>query len=251
MKNNVGCTERKYMQRSYKIGCIIIVDNDLTLINTMEEYLRSNNLRMALAVTHVEALTLYNNAEVIILNVDLARHNGFQLLRDLRDRRDVPIIVVRSRRYEQDAVTWLDSGADEYLTTPLSMARLLAHINALSRRRFSTLGIRGKAQEGRWCFGGWELRLKSRKLYDPSGSKVPLSAAEYSLLVTFVEAAERPLSREYLQRATRVHGEIRDRSIDVQILRLRRKLEGDARAPRLIKTVRGVGYMFSMQTVHA
>ncbi|WP_371930190.1 winged helix-turn-helix domain-containing protein [Bradyrhizobium sp. CCGUVB1N3] len=239
------------MHRSYEIGCITIVDNDLNLSRTMDEYLRSNNLCTVRAVTHAEALTLYNNAEALIVNMDLVRHNGFELLRDLRVRRDVPIIVIRSRRYEHDAVTWLDSGADEYLTTPLSMARLLAHINALSRRHFSTLRMRSKAQEGRWCFGGWELRLKTRKLYNPSGTSVPLSAAEYSLLVTFVEAGQRPLSREYLQRATRVHGEILDRSIDVQVLRLRRKLEGDARAPRLIKTVRGVGYMFSVQTVRA
>lgn len=240
------------MNRSYRIGCVTIVDNDLDLIQTMDEYFRSNNLCTALAGTLAEALTRYNNAEIIIVNMHLVRHNGFELLRDLRDQGDVPIIVVGSRRDEHDAVTWLNAGADEYLTTPLPMDRLLAHINALSRRRFSfTVGMRSRAQAGRWRFGGWELRLKSRKLYDPSGTSVPLTPAEYSLLVTFVEAAERPLSREYLQRATRVHGEILDRSIDVQILRLRRKLEGDARAPRLIKTVRGVGYLFSMQTVRA
>ncbi|UPJ84964.1 response regulator transcription factor (plasmid) [Bradyrhizobium sp. 183] len=237
------------MNRSYKIGCVTIVDNDLDLIQSMDEHLRSNNLCTALAGTLAEALTRYNNVEVTIVNMNLVRHNGFELLRDLRDRADVPIIVVGSRRDEQYAVTWLDAGADEYLTTPLSMDRLLAHINALSRRRFSfTVGMRSRVQGGQWRFGGWELRLKSRKLYDPSGTSVPLTPAEYSLLVTFVEAAERPLSREYLQRATRVHGEILDRSIDVQVLRLRRKLEGDASAPPLIKTVRGVGYLFSMQT---
>ncbi|MGY3116231.1 DNA-binding response OmpR family regulator [Bradyrhizobium sp. S3.14.4] len=240
------------MNRSYKIRCITIVDNGLNLIQSMNEYLRNNNVCTALADTHAEELTRYNNAEVILINMNLVRDNGFELVRDLRDRGDVPIIVVGSRRDEHDAVTWLDSGADEYLTTPLSMARLLAHINALSRRRFSfPVGMRSRAQDGRWRFGEWELRLKSRKLYDPSGKSVALTAAEYSLLVTFVEAAQRPLSREYLQRATRVHGEILDRSIDVQILRLRRKLEGDARAPQLIKTVRGVGYLFSMQTVRA
>ncbi|WP_165435661.1 winged helix-turn-helix domain-containing protein [Bradyrhizobium sp. Leo121] len=240
------------MNHAYKIGCITIVDNDLNLIQTMDEYLRNNNLCTALVRTREEALTRYNNDEVIIVNMDLVRHNGFELLRTLRDRGDVPIIVVGSRRDEYDAVTWLNSGADEYLTTPLSMARLLAHINALSRRRVRfTAGMRSRAQGARWLFAGWELRLKSRKLYDPSGRVVPLTAAEYSLLVTFVESAERALSREYLQRATRVHGEILDRSIDVQILRLRRKLEGDAQAPRLIKTVRGVGYSFTMPAARA
>ncbi|WP_190242273.1 response regulator [Bradyrhizobium algeriense] len=86
------------MNRSYKIRCITIVDNDLNLIQSMNEYLRNNNVCTALAGTHAEALTRYNNAEVILVNMDLVRDNGFDLVRDLRDRGDVPIIVVGSRR---------------------------------------------------------------------------------------------------------------------------------------------------------
>jgi len=105
---------------------------------------------------------------------------------------------------------------------------------------------RSDVERGGYKFGGWRLDRRSRRLIDPRERPVTLSKSEYALLVAFLEAPERPLSREYLLQATRLHEDIFDRSIDVQVLRLRRKLEADPKAPRVIKTERGVGYVFAI-----
>ena len=102
------------------------------------------------------------------------------------------------------------------------------------------------AERGRWGFGGWQLDRRTRRLVDSSEIEVPLTKGEYALLTAFLDAPQRPLSREHLLQATRVHEDIFDRSIDVQILRLRRKLEADPSAPQVIRTERGVGYVFAL-----
>jgi two-component system, OmpR family, response regulator len=106
--------------------------------------------------------------------------------------------------------------------------------------------IQRDPERGRYRFGGWQLDRRNRRLYDPNGSQVALTKGEYALLTAFLDAPQRPLSREHLLQATRVHEDIFDRSIDVQILRLRRKLELDPSAPQVIRTERGVGYTFAL-----
>jgi DNA-binding response OmpR family regulator len=101
-------------------------------------------------------------------------------------------------------------------------------------------------ERGGYRFDGWQLERRGRRLLDRNGAPVPLSKGEYGLLLAFLEAPQRPLTREHLLQATRIHDDIFDRSIDVQILRLRRKLEIDPGAPRLIQTERGVGYIFAL-----
>ena len=101
-------------------------------------------------------------------------------------------------------------------------------------------------RRGRCRFGGWQLDRRSRRLTNPDGAPVPLTKAEYALLIAFLDAPQRPLTREHLLKATRVHEDVFDRSIDVQILRLRRKLEADPRAPRIIQTERGFGYLCAL-----
>ncbi|THK33483.1 response regulator [Ensifer sp. MPMI2T] len=242
------------MNEAYKIRSVLIVDDDPAVIQTMEEHLRRSNFSTTVADTHTKALAIYEKVtpDAIIVDVDFNQDNGPEFLRDLRSRGDVPIIVIGNRRKENDKVVWLEFGADEYLSKPLSTRELLVRIKSLGRRCFPTpLENHRKTQLRRWLFGGWELCLKTRQLREPSGELVPLTRGEYALLVAFLEAGLRPLSRECLQRATRIHGDIFDRSIDVQILRLRRKLEIDAGAPQLIKTVRGVGYEFSIPAERA
>ncbi|KAA3448001.1 DNA-binding response regulator [Mesorhizobium sp. SARCC-RB16n] len=233
------------MSEARKIGSVLIVDDVLALILTMEEHVLRSNLSTTAAGAHAEALKISQELkpDVVIASLDPGQ-NDPGLLRDLRNLGDVSVIVVESRRGEHDKVVRFESGADECLS---KMRELLVRVDALvTSRLVAPVEAPKRSQSGKWLFGGWELRLKTRQLRDPSGTLVPLTQGEYALLFAFLEAAERPLSREYLQRATRVHGEISDRSIDVQILRLRRKLETDARAPRLIKTKRGVGYVFSI-----
>ena len=127
------------------------------------------------------------------------------------------------------------------------MRELLARVRAVLRRQEIGRAARARDPErGGYRFNGWKLERRGRKLVDASNAPVPLSKGEYALLLAFLEAPERPLSREHLLQATRIHEDIFDRSIDVQVLRLRRKLENDPSAPRVIQTERGVGYVFTV-----
>jgi DNA-binding response OmpR family regulator len=185
---------------------------------------------------------------LIILDLQLGQDDGLELLREIRGRSDVPVIVMTGhRRDEIDRVVGLELGADDYLTKPFSLRELLARIRAVLRRQ--ELGRAGSARDperGGYRFGGWRLERRARRLLDTNGTPVVLTKGEYALLVAFLEAPGRPLTREHLLQSTRVHEDIFDRSIDVQVLRLRRKLEQDPSTPSVIQTARGVGYVFAL-----
>ena len=133
------------------------------------------------------------------------------------------------------------------MSQPFSFRELLARIRVVLRRQEAGRAVSSRdAERGRCKFGGWQLERRTRRLADPNGNEVALTKGEYALLTAFLDAPQRPLSREHLLQATRVHEDIFDRSIDVQILRLRRKLETDPSAPSIIRTERGVGYVFAL-----
>ena len=184
--------------------------------------------------------------DLVILDLKLGDEDGLQLVKELRTR--LPIIIISGHwRDEVDRIVGLELGADDYLTKPFGLRELLARVRAILRR--AETGAPAPQVDGGetgYRFVGWELNLHTKRLTSPKAAQVVLTTGEFSLLVAFLKAPQRVLSREKLINASRLHGQgAFDRSIDVQILRLRRKLETDPSAPALIKTVRGLGYTFT------
>jgi two-component system OmpR family response regulator len=225
---------------------VLVVDDDATMQTMVANYLEENEMRAAAASDRQELARHLAAGEpsLIILDLRLGQDDGLDLLREIRSRSDVPVIITTGhRRDEIDRVVGLELGADDYITKPFSLRELLARIRAVLRRR-ETGGA--AAQGGGYQFAGWRLDLRTRRVTDAGGAIVNLTKGEYSLLIAFLNAPQRPLTREHLLQATRVHEDIFDRSIDVQVLRLRRKLESDPSAPRVIRTERGIGYVFTL-----
>ena len=231
-------------------GHVLFIEDDPATRQSLASFFEEHNMPVrAVAGRHEFGRQLAgSNPSLIILDLCLGQEDGLALLREIRSRSDVPIIVTNGdRRDEIDRVVALELGADDYVTKPFSLRELLARVRAVLRRQ--TLGRAARARDskrGGFRFGGWRLECRVRRVIDPKGHPVLLTKSEYVLLVAFLEAPQRPLSREQLLQATRIHEDIFDRSIDVQVMRLRRKLETDPSAPRIINTERGIGYLFAL-----
>ncbi len=237
------------MDESRSLTRVLVVDDDPGMQRIVSDYLQGHDIEVSVAagrrdMTRLLAERRYN---LIVLDLRLGPEDGLDLLRELRSRSDIPVIITTGhRRDEVDRVVGLELGADDYLTKPFSLRELLARIRVTLRRveAVHVEPVRDQAS-GRSRFGGWTLDRRARRLTDPADKPVTLTKGEYALLLAFLDAPQRPLSREHLLQATRIHEDIFDRSIDVQILRLRRKLESDPTAPQMIQTERGVGYVFA------
>lgn len=182
--------------------------------------------------------------DVVLLDVMLPGISGMDLCRALRARSLIPIIIVTARGAETDRVLGLELGADDYLPKPFSGAELVARIRAVLRR--SRMGTAEPAlPRRRLHFGGWTLDTARRELTGPDGAAVDLSGAEYDTLLAFLEHPQRVLGRDHLLELSRNRlGDVSDRSVDVLVSRLRKKIEPDPAGPPVIRTVRGAGYMF-------
>jgi two-component system, OmpR family, response regulator len=231
-------------------GHVLVVDDDPAVRHLISGFFGQHGIRTVSAMgrSAVARQLAGGDTSAVILDPHLSQDNGLDLLREIRSSSDVLAIILTGRsRDEVDCVVGLELGADDYLTKPFGIRELYARFRAVLRRRENGRSLRRcDVERGGYKFGGWRLDRRSRRLIDPRERPVTLSKSEYALLVAFLEAPERPLSREYLLQATRLHEDIFDRSIDVQVLRLRRKLEADPKAPRVIKTERGVGYVFAI-----
>jgi DNA-binding response OmpR family regulator len=233
---------------------VLVVDDDPVMRRMIDAYLVEHNFRTSVAADRQAFAQIVGSKlpDLVVLDIHLGADDGLDLLRELRQDSVVPVIVITGRRRDEvDRVIGLELGADDYITKPFGLRELLARIRAtLRRRRMDSL--RPEQQGGRiYVFGRWTLDQRRRTLSDEVGEVTPLAKAEYALLCAFVAAPGRPLTREYLVQATRMHEDVFDRSIDVQILRLRRKLEENPRAPRLILTERGVGYWLDTEVHEA
>jgi DNA-binding response OmpR family regulator len=226
----------------------LVVEDDRTMRQLVMNYLEEHDIRAISASRREEVAGLFASDEpsLVILDLRLGQEDGLDLLREIRSRSDVPVIITTGhRRDEIDRVVGLELGADDYITKPFGLRELLARIRAVLRRReVGQAVIERDPERGRCRFGGWQLDRRARRLSDSNGVSVALTKGEYALLIAFLDAPQRPLTREHLLQATRIHEDVFDRSIDVQVLRLRRKLEIDPSAPRVILTERGVGYVF-------
>jgi two-component system OmpR family response regulator len=196
----------------------------------------------------MERILAEDIVDLVILDIKLENEDGLMLMRDLRTRSDVPIIVLTgSRRDEVDRVVGLELGADDYVTKPFSQRELLARIRAVLRRGEMARSAPEDDKSEKFRFAGWQVNLRTRRLNSPEGTLVPLTKGEFNLLIAFLRSPQRVLSREHLLSASRLYeDEIFDRSIDVQILRLRRKLEANPSEPKFIRTERGLGYVFDV-----
>jgi DNA-binding response OmpR family regulator len=183
----------------------------------------------------------------VILDVRLKDEDGLAIARALRERLALPVIMLTGVRDEADRVMGLELGADDYVTKPFSPRELLARIRTVLRRTRGAAREEAPRREIRaYRFGDFELNLRTRRLTHRSGRPVNLTKGELNLLAALLAAPERILTRDQLLEASRVYdNEVYDRAIDIQILRLRRKIEPDPSQPRYIVTERGVGYLFS------
>lgn len=228
----------------------LVVDDDSTMRHLVTSYLEDHDIKAVSAARRdeVAGLLARTQPDLVVLDLRLGQDDGLDLLREIRANSDIPVIIATGhRRDEIDRVVGLELGADDYITKPFGLRELLARIRAVLRRRETGQAMaQRELEKGRCRFGNWLLDRKNRRLTNSQGEPVALSKGEYALLVAFLNAPQRPLSREHLLQATRVHEDVFDRSIDVQVLRLRRKLETDPSAPSIIRTERGVGYVFTL-----
>jgi two-component system, OmpR family, response regulator len=240
----------QHANQNMAAGHAVILDDDRAMQVMVMSFFREHALA-AVGASNRSELKRHlasSNPGIIILDLQLGQENGLDILREIRAHSDIPIIITTGHRREEiDRVVGLELGADDYITKPFSLRELLARVRAVLRRQEIGRACRSRDPErGGYRFAGWLLERRPRRLSDPQGNAVSLTKGEYALLLAFLEAPQRPLSREHLLQATRVREDIFDRSIDVQVLRLRRKLELDPSAPRVIKTERGVGYFFAL-----
>ena len=229
---------------------IAIVDDEPDITQLLAGYLSRQGFRVsALGSGHalIELMSA-DRPDLVLLDLGLPGEDGFAIARQLRERWRCGLIIVTGRGDAVDKVVGLEIGADDYVTKPFDLRELLARIKAVLRRLAppAEAAAAPQAPRERLCFDGWELDVAARRLLDRSGESVLLTGGEFDLLCVLAQHPGRVLSRDFLLEHTRGRDAAPfDRTIDVQIGRLRRKLGDDADDPRIIKSVRGVGYVLT------
>jgi len=228
---------------------ILIVDDDAEIRSLLSRYLQKNGLRATAAADGRAMWQALDKGmfDLIVLDLMLPGDDGLTLCRTLRAHSDIPIIMLTARGEETDRIVGLEMGADDYLPKPFSARELLARIKVILRRARSLPPNLRPEEEREIHFGDWVLDTAHRHLVSPSGVVTPVGGAEYRLLRIFLAHPNRVLSRDQLVEMTQgKEADALDRSIDVQVSRLRRRLGDGSRDPGMIKTVRGEGYVLSV-----
>ncbi|MCZ0735634.1 response regulator [Phreatobacter sp. AB_2022a] len=231
---------------------ILLVDDDGEIRRLVTKFLRESGFRVTSVRDGREMRETLKSTSVdlIVLDLMLPGISGLELCRELRAESAIPIVMLTARGDDLDRVLGLEFGADDYISKPFNTRELAARIRAVLRRT-TAQGETRLDPSWRFTFDGWVLDTRRRELVNDQGVVVDLSTGEYDLLLSFVEAPQRVLSRDHLLDAARNRvSSVFDRSIDVQVSRLRRKLGGDG-TPDMIKTVRGLGYLFVPEVAKA
>lgn len=229
---------------------IAVLDDEADITLLLANYLQSHGYRVT-QLHNGRALVELMPADppaLVLLDLGLPGEDGFSIARQLREHWRCGLVIVTGRGDSVDKVVGLEVGADDYVTKPFDLRELLARIKAVLRRigpgEAPAAAAAPAVARSKFRFAGWELDIAARRLLDPHGSDVALTSGEFDLLCAFAQHAGRVLSRDFLLEQTRGReaGPF-DRTIDVQVGRLRKKLEADADKPQIIKSVRGAGYI--------
>ncbi|WP_372881487.1 response regulator [Psychromonas sp.] len=227
---------------------VLVVDDDQAIRELLAEYLSKNNFAVITAEDGIEMdkKLLSNSPDLIVLDIMLPGDDGFVLCQRIRQTSHVPIIMLTANSDETDRVLGLEIGADDYIAKPFSPRELLARIKALLRRSQFAGEQTKTSEKARYLyFANWKLDTKKQQLMDENGRVISLSGADFQLLNLFLDNTNVPISRDQICQA--LHGRdafANERGIDVHLSRLRQCLKDDAKSPKIIKTMRGAGYVF-------
>lgn len=237
------------MNQDRAVASILIVDDDSDIRTLLASFLETHGFSVTKARDGVEMQDCLGRRhhDLAILDLMLPGQDGLDLCRQLRLHSTMPVVMLTARAEETDRIVGLEIGADDYVTKPFNPRELLARIRAILRRSSGAVSLPAGAEPRRsYRFEGWTLSLERRELTNPAGVMVDLSTGEFDLLLAFLEAPNRVLTREQLLDAARSQPDsVFDRAIDVQVSRLRKKIEPAAAGPPMIRTVRGAGYLFA------
>ncbi|WP_455210852.1 response regulator [Kaarinaea lacus] len=227
---------------------ILVVDDDREIRDLLSQFLQKHDYMVTVAADGpaMWATLDQQSVDLIVLDLMLPGDDGLTLCRKLRSQNDIPIIMLTALGDDTDRIVGLEMGADDYLPKPFNQRELLARIKAVLRRAPSATNQHTASNNTALHFEGWSLNVSKRELHRFDNVLVPLTAGEYELLLAFLEHPQQVLNRDQLLDLTKGRTLMPfDRSIDVQISRLRRKIEKDSKNPVLIKTVRSGGYIFT------
>jgi two-component system phosphate regulon response regulator OmpR len=236
------------MTAATNVEHILVVDDDARIRQMLTRYFEDEGYRVT-AVADGAAMRVQihaGNFNIILLDLMLPGESGLELAREIRAKSDVPIMMLTGKDDVLDRIVGLELGADDYMAKPFHLREVLARVRTIMRRR-NQVPVAAKAEaDDRIGFEGWTLDIGRRELIAPDNTNMELTTGEFDMLAVFLRHAGRVLSRETLMDLTRGRNlEAFDRTIDAQIARLRKKIEEDVANPQLIKSVRGIGYVFT------
>lgn len=227
---------------------LLVVDDETEIVEILTEYFQGKGFTVIGALNAAQARSLFEQQipDLIIIDIHMPGEDGLSLTRWIRGQNPaLGIIMLTTAAEVVDKVVGLEMGADDYVPKPFDLRELLARVKGLLRRLEVTSQPNNMATSAHIAFGGTKLDLNQRRLFDAQGSEIPITTMEFDLLKTFSDNPNRVLSRDQLMELAHNKGwDVFDRSIDLRIMRLRRKIEVQPDKPETIKTVRGVGYMY-------